>query len=177
VTPTCTSATFTIVVSDDPPFFYQWQRNGINIAGATSSAYVVPNGETTNLGVYTVIVSNAFGVILSSRATLALYPSPFICSEPNDQTVSLGSNATFSVRASGAVPFSYQWQFGGTNIAGATSSSYTVQHASADDSGSYRVSITNAYGSTNSLPATLVVNLAPSNLIGPFARRLASVVV
>ena len=172
IVPTCASATFSVVAANDPPFSYQWQHNGSNIVGATNSTYVVPNGAAANLGAYTVLVMNAFGSIVSSAANLTMYLPPFICVAPNSQSVPLGSNATFTVTTSGAFPLSYQWQFDGTNIDGATDSSYTVLAASATNSGSYRVLVSNSYGSTNSISATLAVNLAPSSLTGPFSQTV-----
>jgi hypothetical protein len=41
---------------------------------------------------------------------------PLITIQPADQTVVLGGNATFSVTATGAGPFTYQWQFNETNL-------------------------------------------------------------
>ncbi|MGA2175910.1 MAG: immunoglobulin domain-containing protein, partial [Verrucomicrobiota bacterium] len=37
--------------------------------------------------------------------------------QPQDQTVAVGGNVTFSVGVSGTAPFTYQWQFDGTNLA------------------------------------------------------------
>jgi hypothetical protein len=62
------------------------------------------------------------------------------------------------VTASGSAPLSYQWQRNGANIAGATSSSYTLSNAQTTDSGSrFRVIVTNAAGSATSNEATLTV--------------------
>src|SRR5437870_13701918 len=36
------TATFTVVASGTAPLSYQWQKNGANIAGATSSSYTTP---------------------------------------------------------------------------------------------------------------------------------------
>src|SRR5205823_8916841 len=71
---------------------------------------------------------------------------------------------TFSVQAQGSLPLSYQWQSAPpgsstfSNIAGATASSYTTPARALSDSGSsYRVIVTNAYGSVTSNAATLTV--------------------
>src|SRR5665213_1210472 len=40
----------------------------------------------------------------------------------------------------------YQWQFAGTNIAGATNAAYTLTNAQANDDGVYTVTITNSSG-------------------------------
>src|SRR5262249_40993948 len=51
---------------------YQWRLNGANIAGATASACTISNVQSANAGVYSVVVSNACGVVLSSDALLTM---------------------------------------------------------------------------------------------------------
>jgi hypothetical protein len=41
---------------------------------------------------------------------------PTITTQPTNQTVLAGSNVTFTVAVAGTGPFSYQWQFNGTNL-------------------------------------------------------------
>ena len=48
--------------------------------------------------------------------TLAINAQPVITSQPVNQPVIWGSNATFSVLATGVGPFTYQWQLNGTNL-------------------------------------------------------------
>jgi endonuclease/exonuclease/phosphatase family metal-dependent hydrolase len=83
--------------------------------------------------------------------------APFITVEPQSQMVIEGSNVTFSVTAIGAQPLSYQWMFNGTNVDSATSSSLTLVAVTTNDAGPYSVTITNAFGFTNSDVATLTV--------------------
>src|SRR3954471_5356732 len=45
---------------------------------------------------------------------------PVIMTQPQSRTVPAGTNVTFMVSASGPLPLSYQWQFNGTPISGAT---------------------------------------------------------
>jgi hypothetical protein len=45
--------------------YYQWQFNGTNIVGA---AYTIPSVTSTNVGVYTVVVSNLAGSVTSQSA-------------------------------------------------------------------------------------------------------------
>jgi hypothetical protein len=71
----------------------------------------------------------------------------------------VGSNVTFTVVASGTQPLSYQWQFDGTNVAGATGITYTKNNVQQADAGSYAVVVTNIAGSVTSTPASLVVSL------------------
>ncbi|MCX8520899.1 MAG: DUF1566 domain-containing protein, partial [Rhodoferax sp.] len=83
-----------------------------------------------------------------------------IGTQPAAQTVTAGQTATFSVTATGTAPFTYQWKKGGDNIAGATSSSYTMPATSINDHNAvFTVEVSNAAGSpVTSNPATLTVN-------------------
>ncbi len=66
------SVTFTVGATGTP-LYYQWLFNGTNaIAGATSSSYTISSVAATNAGVYSVIVSNANGMVVSSNATLTV---------------------------------------------------------------------------------------------------------
>jgi sugar lactone lactonase YvrE len=51
---------------------YQWQFNGTNIGGATTSTYTVPAAGTTNVGTYACLISGANGVLSTTPAALAL---------------------------------------------------------------------------------------------------------
>ena len=48
----------------------------------------------------------------------------------------------------------YQWQFNGTNLAGATGAILSLTTVTTNQAGTYTVGITNAAGWTNSDPAT-----------------------
>ena len=82
---------------------------------------------------------------------------PIITTQPTNQTVLFGSNATFTVTATGTAPLLYQWSFDGTNIPGATGSNYTITNVQITNSGSYAVFITNVVGSQTSSNAALVL--------------------
>jgi Immunoglobulin domain len=84
--------------------------------------------------------------------------APSITLQPADQSVAVGQTATFSVTATGTAPLTYQWQKGGTAIAGATASSYTTPAATLADSGSkFSVVVANTAGSIPSNSAMLSV--------------------
>ena len=95
---------------------------------------------------------------------------PSITSDPQSQTVAQGSNVTFSVTAVGTAPLAYQWRFASTNIAGATTNSYTRRNAQPADAGSYCVVVTNAGGSITSSTATLTVIVPPTIVAPPLAQ-------
>jgi len=77
---------------------------------------------------------------------------------PQDQSVSSGQNATFTVSASGLEPLFFQWRKGGVPIKNATAASYTLQSAKAADAGLYDVLVSNPSGSFRSAPAALKVD-------------------
>src|SRR6185312_16286913 len=117
---------------------------------------------------YRVVVSNSAGNVTSNAATLTVTTTPVgpsITQQPANKTVTVGQTATFSVTATGTAPLSYQWQKGTTNIAGATSSSYTTPvTVSGDNNSQFRVVVSNSVNSVTSNAATLTVNspVAPS---------------
>ncbi len=78
-----------------------------------------------------------------------------IVAQPANTTVLAGTDATFSVAATGSKPLSYQWQFKGTNIEGATNAQLVVVGARKPAAGEYRVTVCNPLGCANSDPATL----------------------
>jgi uncharacterized protein (TIGR02145 family)/uncharacterized repeat protein (TIGR02543 family) len=154
------TATFTVVASGTSPQ-YQWQNGTTNISGATSASYTTGATTLANSGsTYRCIVSNTAGKDTSTAATLtitALITAPVITTDPTNQSVVEGSTATFSVVASGTSP-QYQWQKGTTNIASATSASYTTPATVlADNSSTYRCIVSNSAGKDTSTAATLAV--------------------
>ena len=101
---------------------------------------------------------------------------PTLLNAPADQVSALGSTATFTVGARGISPLSYQWRLNGTNLPSATGStlSFVVGGGS---SGIYSVVVSNLYGATTSLGATLNPQLrflSPSPSGGAFSLLLVS---
>ena len=83
---------------------------------------------------------------------------PVFTTQPQSQTVNTGGNVTFTATATGTAPLSYQWSFNGSPIAGATSSSLTLNNAQTSQAGTYSVQVSNAAGSVKSTGALLTVN-------------------
>jgi len=54
------------------PWAYQWRFNGGNVSGATNATLTITNVQAANTGPYSVVITNASGVVTSSPATLAL---------------------------------------------------------------------------------------------------------
>jgi hypothetical protein len=163
-------ATFSVTAVGTSPMTYQWRKDGVNISGATNNSYVISSATTTNVGAYSVVVTNSAGSAISSSATLTVNTPPTIVQQPSNTVVTQGSTATFSVTATGTTPLSYQWKksVNGvyTNISGATQSTYSISSADkAADETSYQVAITNTVGTVTSNNVTLTVNLNPPVIV------------
>jgi len=66
------SASLSVRAGGTPPLVYQWQRNGMNIAGATQPTLVFTNVQPADGGSYSVVVANAVGVAASEVARLTV---------------------------------------------------------------------------------------------------------
>jgi polyhydroxybutyrate depolymerase len=67
------TATFTAAATGSGTLAYQWQRNGVDIAGATASSYTTAaTSESDSGALFTVKVSNAGGSVLSAAAALRI---------------------------------------------------------------------------------------------------------
>ncbi len=153
--------TFTVVATGTG-LSYKWYvatsgtDNGTEIAGATSSTYTISAANVTkdlNGKYYYCQVSNSAGSIESNKALLTVYYEPTITTQPTSQTVAATETVEFSVVAESGNPSvtTYMWQeskdngITWTDIAGATSSSYTIAKATYSMNGNqYRVLVGNA---------------------------------
>ena len=84
-------------------------------------------------------------------------PQPVVLQQPSPVTADYNGPASFSVQAGGN-SLTYQWQLNGTNIVGATNTTYTIANTSTNDVGVYTVGVSNLYGGVLSVgvPLTLV---------------------
>lgn len=162
------SAAFAVVVSGPGPYSYQWQRNGVDIPGATAASHqTLPVVTAVDHGaLYTVRASNLATSVTSNVATLAVAsgsPLPSINGDPVGTTsASLGSTPTLRVLVSGFAP-RYQWRRNGVDIVGATATSYTLPALStADDGAWFSVMVCNPVGCRTSQNAQ--VRIAGANM-------------
>ena len=149
-----------MAATGDAPLTYQWRFNGTPV-GSSSSSYTVVGAMVTSSGTYDAIVSNTYGLATSTVAQLTVLIPPSITSQPTNETVVAGNNASFQVNASGTSPLSYQWWFG-TNAVGANTNSLSLTNAQTSQAGGYYVVITNSAGSVTSTVAILTVGTPPT---------------
>jgi pectate lyase len=159
------AVSLTVTATGTAPIAYQWKKDGTDIAAANSATYTIASATSTDAASYTVVVTDAIGSVTSDAAVLTVGSSvisPTITTQPAPQTVNTGAAASFTVAATGTAPFTYQWKKDGTDIAAATSDTYSIAAAANSDAGSYTVVVTNAAGSATSTAAALIVN-APTS--------------
>jgi hypothetical protein len=109
--------------------------------------------------------NNAVDVATTPIAANTMYTlapvCPTITTQPTGSTVCMGNSVSFTVAASGTGPLTYQWRFNGTDIVGATGTTYTIANPQPSDAGNYDVVVTGGCSPATSNPATLVVNTPP----------------
>jgi hypothetical protein len=66
------TAQFSVTAIGSEPLSYGWQFNGTNLAGSTGSTLTLTNVQTSQSGNYTVVVTNAVGMTVSSNAVLTV---------------------------------------------------------------------------------------------------------
>jgi hypothetical protein len=151
------NASFSVTASGTGPG-YQWSLNGTNIPGATSSSLTISNVTQSDLGTYTVAVTDVFGSETNCSATLSMYP--IIVTPFTGGVTYWGTNVSFLVQAWGTGPFSYQWFDNGVAIPGATNAALTFTSIQFTNAGLYSVVLNSPFGSVTNSPEQVVVNPA-----------------
>ncbi|WP_370723627.1 hypothetical protein [Fibrella aquatica] len=160
----CVGEAYTFTISGTSIGPYQWQKDGVDIAGATSANLVLGAIQIANAGTYRVRIGGAATcnaeLLVSSEAVLVINTPVTISAQPQATTICEGSNATFSVQANGTIT-GYQWYRNGTAIPGATSASYQLTASNANNNEQYRVDMQGPCGTVTSIEVSLTVDAKP----------------
>ncbi len=168
--PLVVGSTITISVTSDGtlPFTYQWKKNGAVIPGATGPTFLIDPAAATDVGSYSVTVTNSASSADSDNAILTLAPvPPSFSTQPVSQTATSGGTVTFTAVAIGTAPITYQWQKNGANlvdgslITGTTTTTLTLTGVTPADDGNYSVIATNGQGSVASNLASVLIVTPP----------------
>ena len=158
-------ASFRVVATGRGPLSYQWQKNGVDIPGATASWFTMPATTLADDGAaFRAVVGNDSGTVTSAPATLTVLAAPagpIITVQPADKKVTAGQPVSFRVAATGSGALAYQWKKNGVDIDGANAASLAMPAAILPDCGAgFTVVVTNGTGSVSSVRATLTVTPA-----------------
>lgn len=155
-----------VEVSQDTNNIITWRMNGnliaqrVNTSPFTNGTVMI--GYTDTFSSIASPAADAFVLFDNVRVEVpAPAVVPAITAQPQNVSVYPYQDATFTVAATGTGPLSYQWRFNGTNIAGATSNSFTRVSVQAQDVGYYSVLISNTAGSITSSNALLLLLDSP----------------
>ncbi len=139
-------------------YAYQWQRDGVNIAGATGTSYTLTAADVGARVRLRVTATNLDGTAsATSAATSVVATAP-----PRDGVPTVSGPAKVGgvlTAATGTwtpdgASFAYVWQRDGVDIAGATSPTYTLQPADSGRRVRVKVTATNVDGSTSATSAS-----------------------
>jgi hypothetical protein len=152
--------TFTVAASGTG-LGYFWYKSPSAFLSAIGPSFTIASVQPSDAGDYFVVVSNSINSVTSTVVALTLlaaYEPPSILQDPQSQSATAGTRITFSVVATGTPTLCYQWYKNGTNLAGATSTSYSIASVQPSDEGNYFVVVTNAGGAVTSIVAVLTVD-------------------
>jgi len=165
------STTFKVTASGSLPFHYQWYENSSPIGGNASSVSFISHYPADNGASVEVVITNSFGSITSSIASLTVLTNDVIVSPPGSILRNVGSYAAFHVTAFGAVPITYQWSQsinGGTSftpITGATNDTLWLSKVQlSENNNQYEVAVNGPFSTTIAPAATLNVQARPVNV-------------
>ncbi|MCI0365929.1 MAG: lamin tail domain-containing protein, partial [Phycisphaerales bacterium] len=112
------TAIFTVNATGNGFLRYQWRFEGNPIPSATNAGFVITNAQVINEGIYSVIVSDSVGSVVSAGARLLILVDPFVIEQPLGQTVVAGGSVTLSltVTNTATLPVGYRLRRSGVTL-------------------------------------------------------------
>lgn len=160
-----TNALFFYIDTENPPtvpLFFQWRKDGADLPGATGR-FLRLDGAPSDVGDYTVVITNAYGAVTSEVARVSFAPA--IIRQPTGADIPDGGGFCFFAIAESCVPVEFQWQQNGLNVPGGTNVDLCIIPTTPVTAGDYRVIARNSFGSVTSQVARLVVVQIPPTVL------------
>lgn len=164
-------------ISGTAPFTYQWKKDSVDLASATSSFYSKSGVTTADAGQYTLTATNYAGIATSAVVVVTINPAvaPTIYNVPAGITVNTGQAISLSPSINGTLPITYQWKQDGVVLVNGTSANYSKSSATTADSGQYTLTATNSVGTVTSTPVSVTVNPAVAPIISNLPLSLTTI--
>jgi hypothetical protein len=140
-------------------------------SGSNRNVTITPAAGRFGAAIIVLTVTDAEGAHASNSFTLTVIQTNFplvITTQPQNQTVTVGTTVTLTVIATGDAPFAYQWQREGVDLLRQTNSTFVLTNIQPDQAGNYNVVVSNPRGSVSSDSA--LVRVLVRTTIAPLIR-------
>lgn len=170
---TLTAAAGTWTGTPTPTIAGQWRVNGSDVSGATGSTFSTSSLAVGDVVTYRETATNVVSAVsaTSSGVTLtapdAAPVNTVLPAISGDDTVGSTLTATAGTWTGSPTPtYAYQWRANGSNVSGATSSTFATTLLSAGDVVTCRVTATNIAGSASATSSgvTLTADTGPTEI-------------
>jgi hypothetical protein len=178
---TCSNGSW---LGDPTSFAYSWQRNGADIVGATGSAYTLTVADVSQSITCAVSAANGLGVSLPVPSAATVPAGLPLLGAPADTVLPMIAGATQVGQTASCSPGSwtgsptsyvYSWQRDGTDIAGATGSTYTLAAADTGQAVTCTVAAANGLGLGARAISLPILPVTPPGLPVPLDTTLPAI--
>lgn len=166
------NAMFTVNTTLTPPVEFQWKRGGVALPGETNVTLLIADLHAYDAGVYSVTVTQPAVGLSFDTGPASLTGPVVIKQQPSNLNVRPGSNAVFSVNASGVGPIRYQWRLNDVDIPGATNITLVLTNCQLSDVGIFDVVVSNSFGPVASAAAVLGILINPVVTLQPLSQSV-----
>jgi hypothetical protein len=169
-----TNVIFEVLAASGSPISYQWNRNGMNLAGATNNTYAIPSVLPVHAGTYAVSVTDDAGTIQSATAVLDVVAHPVFTLQTDEserhcahQRYEHQPGGRGHQQHSGALSMGVVWN----ESARGHQCLAQFSNATVSANGPYQVAAADNYGAVTSSNALLTILNRPVITLQPSASR------
>ncbi len=153
------TATFTVKTAGGPPPAIRWQKDGVDIPGATGPTLTLARVRAEQAGHYRAVASNALGTAESASAPLTVNPTPVPVIDKQSGDIRGFETQAVSLSVTAVGTTHYQWYRNGRPVANGTEPVLKLPRLQPSDAGIYDCVLEGKQG--NTLSAPMIVGLEP----------------
>jgi hypothetical protein len=168
------TAVLELSASGPTPITYQWRFNGEPLSGQTGTRLVFSNVQASVAGRYELVARNAHGETASPGVRLSVVPRPpTVRLDTAPRELPEGATLALTGSAVGTEPFTFRWLVDGIPVPGRTNASLRLAETTTNNSGRYRLEVSNSVGVTLSDPVEVRIFPSAPGADAPSRWRLA----